>query len=153
MDKENMYQHTSKSTCPAICLQTSRKIEVNERLVADRRIEIEQHLHDSDNDNDGDENDDMMAENCSHIRRRNSRKATTSSIISLPPSPSLSPLSRSPSSSSSSSSSSSASTSGTTKTAISYSVTTITSSSIANITSSSSTAGQLLRQQGQYPER
>uniref|UniRef100_A0A1I7VPL6 Uncharacterized protein n=1 Tax=Loa loa TaxID=7209 RepID=A0A1I7VPL6_LOALO len=146
-NSENNFNILVRSVHQKICLQTSREIEVNERLIADRRIEIEQHLHDSGNGNDGDDDDDnMVAEDCLHIQRRSSQNPISSSI-SLPPSPSSSA-----SSSLSSSPESSSSASRTTETAIAHPVTTNTSSSTANITTNS-TVLQQLRQQQQYPER
>ncbi|VDM93069.1 unnamed protein product, partial [Litomosoides sigmodontis] len=142
-----------------ICLQTSREIEVNERLIADRRIEIEQHFRDGDSDNDGggggggdaDDDDDgegVIAEDCPHVQRHGSRNPVTSSI-SLPPSPSSSQSSLSSplSPSSSSSSSKSSVSSGTTETAGTRPTTANTSN--ANIIASR----QQLRQQQHCSER
>ncbi|OZC11937.1 hypothetical protein X798_01118 [Onchocerca flexuosa] len=140
-----------------ICFQTSREIEINERLVADRRIEIEQNFHDNANDNDDDDDEDTVAENYSHTQRRSLPKPTSSSI-SPPPSPSSS-LSSSSSSISSSSSSppSSLLLSSTTKTAeiviAQPAITTTSNSSSTDDIAVNSIAPQQLRQQQQYPER
>ncbi|CAG9536243.1 unnamed protein product [Cercopithifilaria johnstoni] len=157
-NSESNFNILVRSVQQKICLQTSREIEVNERLIADREIEIEQHLHDSGNDNDDDDDDDddedMVAEDCLHMQRHSLRKLITS-FISLPPSPSSSQSSSPPSSLSSSLSPSSASSSISSnisrkpEAAIAYPTTTITSSNTANII----TSRQQLRQQQHYSER
>ncbi|MCP9261619.1 hypothetical protein DINM_004965 [Dirofilaria immitis] len=114
-----------------ICLQTSREIQVNERLIADQQIEIKQHLHGNSSDNDGDDDEDMLAKDYTY----SSRKSIFSSL-SLAPSPSSSSLSN---------------TSRTTEKIAIIRTTVTTSSSADNITITS-TAKQQLRQQQQYPE-
>ncbi|VDN34360.1 unnamed protein product, partial [Gongylonema pulchrum] len=75
-----------------VCLQTCRAIEANERLVADRHLEIEQNLSPPDDDDDDDE-EGSEDDEYQHLQEHRPENAATSSASSPSPpipSPSLS---------------------------------------------------------------